>query len=114
MAKNIVTSSKGSGGKTKQSLATYKAKHRQYSAASADRKREGGLIRLSVWVPFWAENILKQFAKRLCEGRAPDDTGHAQAGDRPIGRGGSIQPQPRRKRKTMPCDARQLGLFGPV
>lgn len=114
MAKDITTISKANGGKTKQSLATYKAKHRQYSAASAERKKAAGMCRVSVWVPSWAEDILKRFAKRLCEGRAPDDTGRAQAGDGPIGGGGCIQPQPRRKRKTMPCGARQLDLFGPV
>jgi len=114
MAKDIPTSSKANGGKTKQSLATYRAKHRQYSAASADRKREAGLIRLSVWVPSWAEEILKRFAKGLCAGHVPDDIGRAQAGDGKIGGAGSIPPQPRRKRKAMRCDARQLDLFGPA
>ncbi|WP_413855554.1 hypothetical protein [Albidovulum sp.] len=114
MAKDITTISKANGGKTKQSLATYKAKHRQYSAASAERKKAAGMCRVSVWVPSWAEDILKRFAKRLCEGRVPDDIGRAQAGHGKIGGRGSIPPRPRRKRKTMPCDARQLDLFGPV
>ena len=114
MAKDITTISKANGGRTKQSLATHKAKHRQYSAASADRKREAGLIRLSVWVPSWAENILKQFAKRLCEGRVPDDIGLAQAGHGKIVGSGSIGPQPRKRRKVVPCDAGQLDLFGPA
>lgn len=113
MAKNITTGSKGSGSESRQSAASYRAKHRIHSAASADRKKAAGMCRVSVWVPSWAEEVLKQFAKRLCEGRAPNDTGQAQAGDGPIGGGGSIQPQPRRKRKADPCDARQLDLFGP-
>jgi hypothetical protein len=44
MAKDIATISKANGGKTKQSLATYKAKHRQYSAA-ADFGRTGQRFR---------------------------------------------------------------------
>lgn len=99
-------------GNGKLSGEDYRASHRAYSAASADRKKRAGLMRLSVWVPSWAEEILKQFAKRLCEGRAPDDIGRAQAGDGKIGGGGSIQPQPRKRRKTLPCDDRQLNLFG--
>ena len=116
MAKDIRNSSKRSdpGPKRGKSASDFRASHRIHSAASAERNKAAGMCRVSVWVPSWAEEILKRFAKRLCEGRAPDDTGHAQAGDGPIGRGGSIQPQPRRKRKTMPCDARQLDLFGPV
>lgn len=114
MAKDITTISKANGGKTKQSLATYKAKHRQYSAASADRKRVAGLIRLCVWVPTRAEDILKQIAKRLCEGRVPDDIERTQAGDGQICGGGSVQPQPRKRRKAMPCDDRQLDLFDPA
>lgn len=114
MAKDITTISKANGGKTKQSLAAYKAKHRKYSAASAERKKAAGMCRVSVWVPSWAEEVLKQFAKRLCEGRVPDDIGPAQAGHGKIVGSGFIGPQPRRKRKTMPCDARQLDLFGPV
>lgn len=112
MAKDITTISKANGGKTKQSLATYKAKHRKYSAASADRKKATGLIRVSVWVPVWAADILKRFAKRLCEGRVPDDIGRAQAGHGKIVGSGSIPPQPQRKRKAMRCDDRQLDLFG--
>jgi hypothetical protein len=114
MAKDITTISKANGGKTKQSLATYKAKHRQYSAASADRKKAAGMCRVSVWVPSWAENILKQFAKRLCEGRTPDDIRGAQAGEGKIGGRGSIPPRPLRKRKAMPRDDGQLDLFGPA
>jgi hypothetical protein len=116
MAKDIRNSSKRSdqGPKRRKCAADYRASNRIRSAASADRKREAGLIRLSVWVPSWAEEILKRFAKRLCEGHVPDDIGRAQAGDGRISGGGSIPPQPRRKRKAMPCDDRQLDLFGPA
>lgn len=114
MAKDIITGSKRKSGKSKQSSATFRTKHRVYSAASAERKKAAGMCRVSVWVPSWAEEVLKQFAKRLCEGRVPDDIGPAQAGRGKIVGSGFIGPQPRRKRKTMPCDARQLDLFGPV
>ena len=92
----------------------YRSSRRAYSAASAERKKATGMSRVSVWVPSWAAEVLKQFAKRLCEGRAPDDIGRAQAGDGKIGMGGSIQPQPRKRRKAIRCDARQLDLFGPA
>ena len=114
MAKDIITGSKEKGGKSKQSGASFRAKQRVYSAASADRKKAAGMCRVSVWVPLWAEEILKRFAKRLCEGHVPDDIGRAQAGDAKICGGGSVQPQPRRKRKAKPCDDRQLDLFGPA
>lgn len=114
MAKDITTGSTGKSSKSKRSAASYRAKHRVNSAVSAERKREAGMIRLSVWVPIWAADILKSFAKSLCARRHPDDIAHPQAEDGPISGGGSIQPQPRRKRKTIPCDARQLDLFGPV
>ncbi|MFC3086736.1 hypothetical protein [Tabrizicola soli] len=114
MAKDIITGSKRKSGKSKQSSASFRTKHRVYSAASAERKKAAGMCRVSVWVPSWAEDILKRFAKRLCEGSVPDDIGRAQAGHGKIGGRGSIPPRPRRKRKTMPCDARQLDLFGPV
>jgi hypothetical protein len=57
---------------------------------------------------------LKGFAKRLCEGRVPDDIGRAQAGHGKIVGSGSIESQPRKRRKAVPCDARQLDLFGPA
>ena len=116
MAKNNRNSSNRSdqNPKRRRSAADHRASHRIHSAASAERKRVAGFVRLSVWVPSWAADILKRFAKRLCEGRVPDDIGHAQAGDGRIGGGGSIPPQPRRKRKAMPCDSRQLDLFGPA
>ncbi|MFV1874856.1 hypothetical protein [Nioella sp.] len=115
MAKDKKTRSKRSvqAPRRRKSAADHRAAHRRHSAASAERKREAGLTRVSVWVPAGAADILKRFAKRLCEGHAPDDIGRAQAGDGRIRRGGSIQPQPRKKRKAMPCDARQLDLFGP-
>jgi hypothetical protein len=92
----------------------YRASRRAYSAASAGRKKSAGMCRVSVWVPSWTEEILKRFAKRLCEGHVPDDIGRGQAGDAKISGGGSIPHQPRRKRKAMPCDDRQLDLFGPA
>lgn len=92
----------------------YRASHRAYSAASANRKKAAGMCRVSVWVPYWAAELLKRFAKRLCEGRAPDDVERAQIGDGKICGCGSIPPQPRRKRKAMPSDSRQLDLFGPA
>lgn len=116
MAKDISNSSKRNdqGPKRRKCATDYRASNRIRSAASAGRKKAAGMSRVSVWVPSWAEEILKRFAKRLCEGRAPDDIGRAQAGDGKIGMGGSIQPQPRKRRKAIRCDARQLDLFGPA
>lgn len=111
MAKNITTGSKGSGSKSKQSAASYRAKHRVHSADSADRKRAAGLVRLSVWVPLERSNDLKLYAKGLCDGRVPDHIGRAQAGEGKIVGNGSIEREGRKKRKEVPCDARQLDLF---
>lgn len=113
MAKNITTGSKRSGSKSKQSAASYRAKHRIHSAASADRKRATGLVRLSVWVPLERSDDLKFYAKGLCAGKVSDDIGRAHPGHRQIVGSGSIEPQLRKKRKADPCDARQLDLFGP-
>jgi hypothetical protein len=116
MAKDISNSSKRNdqGPKRRKCATDYRASNRIRSAASAGRKKAAGMSRVSVWVPSWAEEILKRFAKRLCEGRAPDDIELAQAGVAKTGWGGFIPPQPRRKRKAMPCDERQLDLFGPA
>lgn len=114
MAKDTSNSSKRSdqGPKRVKTASDFRASHRIHSATSAERKKAAGMCRVSVWVPSWAEEILKQFAKRLCEGRVPDDIGPAQAGHGKMGGGGSIPPRPRRKRKAMRCDDRQLDLFG--
>lgn len=112
MAKDITTGSTGKGSKSKQSAASYRAKHRVNSAASAERKREAGMIRLSVWVPIWAADTLKSFAKSLCARRHPDDNAHPQAEDEPSTRSGSISARTRNKRKVMPRDDGQLDLFG--
>ena len=112
MAKNNRKSSKRSDPKRRKSAAAYRASHRRHSATSADRKREAGMTRISVWVPTGAADIVKGFAKRLCEGRGPDDIGRAQAGDGKITIIGVTPTQRRKTRKNQPCDDRQLDLFG--
>lgn len=102
------------GANSKLSGADYRVKHRRYSAASTDRKKASGLIRLSVWVPIWAEGILKRFAKSLCEGRQPEEGESIKTGERKITGSGVSPTQPRKKRKAMSRDDRQLDLFGPV
>ena len=96
----------------KKSGADYRASHRANSAASADRKGEAGMIRLSVWVPIWAAGILKSFAKSLCARRHPDDIAHPQAEDGHSAGSGSIPARTRNKRKAKPRDDGQLDLFG--
>lgn len=99
---------------SKRSAADHRASHRIHSAASAARKKAAGFVRLSVWVPAGAADVLKGFAMRLCEGRIPDDIGGAQAGDGKITGIGVTPTRRRKKRKNPPCDERQLDLFGPV
>lgn len=99
--------------KRRKNAAEYRASHRQHSAASADRKRATGLVRLSVWVPLERSDNLKLYAKGLCAGKVPDDIGRAHPGHRQIVGSGSIEPQLRKKRKEVRCDARQLDLFSP-
>lgn len=98
---------------SKRSAADHRASHRQHSAASAERKRAAGLVRLSVWVPLERSDDLKFYAKGLCAGYIPDDIGRSPAGHGKIVGSGSIEPQLRKKRKAVPCDTRQLDLFGP-
>ena len=106
MAKNNRKSSKRSDPKRRKSAAEYRAAHRRHSATSADRKREAGMTRISVWVPIGAADIVKGFAKRLCEGRAQAEDGKITI----IG----VTPTRRRKtRKNPPCDDRQMDFFGP-
>lgn len=116
MAKEIKSGSKRSDQdpKRRKSASEYRASHRIHSAASADRKRATGLVRLSVWVPLERSNDLKLYAKGLCEGRVPDDAGRAQAGH---GKFTVIDFTPTRrtkKRASQPCDKRQLDLFDPT
>jgi hypothetical protein len=110
MAQDTRNSSKRSDPKRRKNAAEYRAAHRRHSAAAADRKREAGLIRLSVWVPSSAENSLKQFAKCLCKGHVPDDIGGTQAED---GKITVIGGTPTRRTKQR-CDERQLDLFDPA
>lgn len=98
---------------SKRSAADHRASHRIHSAASAERKKAAGFVRLSVWVPAGDADVLKRFAKRLCEGRAPDDIGGAQARDGKTSVIGVTPTRRRKTRKNQPCDDRQLDLFGP-
>ncbi|TDQ53536.1 hypothetical protein EV658_1409 [Phaeovulum veldkampii DSM 11550] len=114
MAKDLTTGSKRSGGKSKQSGASFRAKHRVYSAASADRKKATGLIRVSVWVPVWAVDLLKRFAKRLCEGHRSDETECDQTIERQITANSVVSAMSRKARKRARPDDGQLDLFGPA
>lgn len=113
MAKDTRNSSKRSDQdpKRRKSAADFRAAHRIHSAASADRKRQAGMTRVSVWVPAWTADILKGFAKRLCEGHVPDDIGRNQAGDGKITVICVTPTRRTKKRKNQPCDERQLDLF---
>lgn len=114
MAKDIITGSKRNSGKSKQSSASFRTKHRVYSAASADRKKATGLIRVSVWVPVWAADLLKRFAKRLCEGHRPDETKCDQTTERQITANSAVSATWRKARKRAQPDDRQLDFFGPA
>ena len=116
MAKDKKTPSKRSvqAPRRRKSAADHRAAHRRHSAASVERKREAGLTRVSVWVPAGAADILKRFAKRLCEGHAPDDIGGAQAEVGKISVIGVTPTRRTKKRTSQPCDERQLDLFGPA
>lgn len=114
MAKDIITGSKGKGVKSKQSGASFRAKHRVYSAASTDRKKGTGMTRVSVWVPVWAADLLKRFAKRLCEGHQPDHTECDQTKEGQITARSAVLATSRKARKRARLDDRQLDLFGPA
>lgn len=98
----------------KKSGADYRASHRANSAASADRKRQAGMTRVSAWVPASRAEALKRYAKSLCEGHEPEANADGQAGA-----GWRIllvilfivSP---RKRKSPRPDDRQRDLFGPA
>jgi hypothetical protein len=116
MAKDKKTPSKRSvqAPRRRKSAADHRAAHRRHSAASVERKREAGLTRVSVWVPAGAANILKRFAKHLCKRHLPQEVEGIETGERKNPGSGSVQAEPRRKRKAMPCDERQRDLFGPT
>ena len=94
--------------------ADYRASHRANSAASADRKKATGLIRVSVWVPVWAVDLLKRFAKRLCEGHRSDETECDQTIERQITANSAVSAMSRKARKRARPDDGQLDLFGPA
>ena len=113
MAKDFHKSSETNRGNKKQSGSTYRAQHRRISAASAERKREAGMTRLSVWVPNMSADALRHFAKSLCAGHLHDGTGGDQTEGRQTSTKVVISAGPRRKPKSRPSDDRQLDLFGP-
>ncbi len=113
MAKNIDESSKKDGCARKQSGTIKRAKHRKISAASSERKRMTGMVRISLWVPSVYADDLRQCAHRLHAGHPADDAGAVQGED---SRGSAkivLPTLPRRKRKNRFGDDRQLELFGP-
>lgn len=115
MAKDKRTSSKRSeqDPKRRKSAADHRASHRIHSAASAERKKAAGLVRLCVWVPREHANALKHFARCLSDGYQPDQIRGAQAEERKIAGTDAISPQRRKKRKAPLRDEGQLELFGP-
>lgn len=94
--------------------ADYRASHRAYSAASADRKKQAGMTRVSLWVPASGAEALKRYAKSLCEGHEPETNGGDQAGAGWVTLLVILFIGSRRKRKTSRPDDRQLNLFGPA
>lgn len=100
--------------KRRKSAADFRASHRIHSAASAERKKALGFVRLSVWVPRGHADALKHFARCLCDGNQPDQIKGAQAEERTITGTGVIPTRRRKKRKNQPCDEGQLDLFGPA
>lgn len=113
MAKDIDEGSKKNGGARKQSGGTKRAKHRKISAASAERKREAGMIRLSLWVPTVCADDLRRFAGRLNEGPTVEGTGGVRIEEQTFVAKAVIAAPPRRMRKPRSGDDRQLDLFGP-
>ena len=96
----------------KKSGADYRASHRANSAASADRKRQAGMTRVSAWVPASSAEALKRYAKRLCEGHEPETNAGNQAGSGWVTLLVILFIGSRRKRKTPQPDDRQRDLFG--
>lgn len=112
MAKDIITGSKGKGRKSKQSGASFRVKHRVYSAASTERKRQAGMTRVSVWVPVTGAEALKRYAKGLCEGHEPESNSGNLAGQGWLTVITVFSAAPRKTRKRTQPDDRQLDLFG--
>ena len=113
MAKDTDESSKKGCCARKQSVTVKRAKHRKISAASSDRKRQAGMVRISLWVLSVFADDLRRCAHRLYAGHSADDAGAIQGVDT---RGSAETVLPalaRRKRKNQPSDDRQLELFGP-
>lgn len=113
MAKDIDEDSKKNGGARKQTGSTKRAKHRKISAASAERKREAGMIRLSLWVPTSCADDLRRFANSLQESGALNRSTGFVIEEPKIAAHAASPDQPRRMRKPRPGDDRQLDLFGP-
>lgn len=113
MAKDIDEDSKKNGGARKQTGSTKRAKHRKISAASAERKREAGMIRLSLWVPSVCADDLRRFADRLNEGLLVEGTDGVRVEGPTFATRADIPAPPRRRRKARQFDDRQLDLFGP-
>lgn len=98
----------------KKSGADYRASHRAYSAASADRKKAMGMTRVSAWVPASRAEALKRYAKRLCDGHEPETNAGDQASAGWVTLLVILLIGSRRKRKTLRPDDRQRDLFGPA
>lgn len=94
--------------------ADYRASHRAYSAASADRKKAMGMTRVSIWVPASSVKALKRYAKSLCEGHEPETNAGDQVGSDWVTLLVILLIGSRRKRKTPWPDDRQRDLFGPA
>jgi hypothetical protein len=97
-----------------KSGADYRASHRAYSAASADRKKAMGMTRVSAWVPASRAEALKRYAKTLCEGHEPETSAGDQVGSGWVTLLVILFIASRRKRKTPQPDDRQIDLFGPA
>lgn len=113
MAKDIDEGSKKNGGARKQTGSTKRAKHRKISAASAERKREAGMIRLSLWVPTSCADDLRRFANSLQESGALNRSTGVPVEEPTFATRAVIAAPPRRMGKPRPGDDRQLDLFGP-
>jgi hypothetical protein len=112
MAKDIDEGSKQNGGARKQGGGTKRAKHRMISAASAKRKRQAGMIRLSLWVPTACADDLRRLANSLQESGPLNSSTGVLIEEPKIAAHAAIPAQPRRMRKSRPGDDRQLDLFG--
>lgn len=115
MAKDTRTSSKRSdqGPKRRKSASDFRASHRVHSAASAERKKAAGFVRLSVWVPYEHANTMKHVAKCLCNGHDPAHIADRLAAERKLSDPYVTPTRRTEKRKNQPCDDRQMDLFGP-